>query len=138
MPKTIWQKKMAARKIVVHTLSETKHAAIAEDHQTSAQANCAFQRRTMLEVALAIPNMAQIMATEAWESTCPLQARDIRSREMEMPSEIQIAVMARPRVVEGLLRSRLLAITPVMTLAATIVTGQARAGWPEAAQAIAT
>jgi len=77
MPKTIWQRKMATRKMVVHTLSETKQAATAEAHQTRAHANCTFQRRMMLEVALAIPSMAQTMATEANESTCLLHVRDI-------------------------------------------------------------
>ena len=46
------------------TLSEVKEAATAEAHQTTAQANCIVHLRIMLEVQLAAPSMAPMMATE--------------------------------------------------------------------------
>src|ERR1035441_10094987 len=125
MPKTIWQKKIAARNAIPVLASGAKHASTAAAHQTTAQANCIFHLRIRLEVALAMPSIAPMIATKMYGSYLPLMARHIRTINMEMPMAIQIELMARPNLVSGWLRFWRDANTPVSALAATIVTGQA-------------
>src|ERR1035437_3062383 len=123
MPKTIWQKKIAARNAIPVSASEAKHATTAAAHQTTAQANCIFHLRIRLEVALAMPSIAPMIATKMFRLNLPLMARHIRTINMEMPMAIQIELMARPSVVLGWLCFWRDANTPVSELAVTIVTG---------------
>src|ERR1035437_1568477 len=138
MPKTIWQKKVATRNEIVVCFAEPKQAATAAAHQTSAQANCIFHLRIRLEVALAVPSMAPMMATKVCCSNLPPIPRDSSRMNMEMPMAIQTALMARAIVVSGRLRTLSAMIAPVSTEAAIMVTGQASELWPQVVQAMAT
>ena len=50
-----------------------------------------------------MPSMAPMMATETCVSSLPLMPSDNIRAKVEMPMPIQMAIMARPTVVSGLL-----------------------------------
>src|SRR5579862_6310611 len=99
-------------------------------HHTTAQANCIFHLRIRPEAPLAAPSMAAMMATNACGSSRPLLPRAGNRRSMEMHTAIQIEETARPMVVDEWPPLLLAPMTMVSTMAATIVTGQAKATPP--------
>src|ERR1700679_325783 len=110
--------KMAIRNTMPAWLSEIKQETAVAVHQITAQANCIFHLRMMLEVAFAAPSMAPTMATPICRSILPLMPSDNMTMNVEMPMPSQIAIMARPKVVSGCLLALREARIPVSTLAA--------------------
>src|ERR1039457_3908246 len=102
---------------------ETKHAATAAAHHTTAQANCTFHLRIMLEDAFAIASIVLITATKTLSSILRLIPMAMKSTNIEMPIAIQMEPIALPTVVSGLCLSTRDARTPVSAPAAIMVTG---------------
>src|ERR1700733_4748039 len=127
MPKTIWQKKIAAKPTIPTCLSLPKHEATDAAHHTTAHANCIFQRRISAEVPLAIPSMPHTTAMKTCQSvSLPLLPSEKSNRNIEMPSAIHTDPTERPRVVSGLLLARIETTITVTMAAATMVTGHAK------------
>ena len=119
-------------------LFETKHAATAAAHQTTAQANCTFHFRIMLEAAFAMASSVLITATKMFSSILRLMPMAMNKRNIEMPVAIQMEPIALPTVVSGLCLLTRDARTPVSVAAAIMVTGHAQLLVPHVDHAMAT
>ena len=119
-------------------ISVVKQAPTARASQTTAQANCILQRRTMLETPLAVASMAPTMATMRCRSARPLKPRAMSTTKRTVPITLQMADMTRPTVVPGWPRVTREAKTLVTMAAAIMVTGQAIPVLPHVDQAMAT
>src|SRR6185437_16600195 len=129
MPKAIWQKNVAVRNAINCCVSEPKHATSAAASQARAHANCIFHFKMGLEAPLATASMVPTTEREMWLSSLPLNASDIISTNSKTPMTSQMDEIARTTPVRGRARDMRLERMPVMTPAATIVTGQANAAF---------
>ena len=134
MPKTIWQKKMAARKTTVHWLSEPKQAATVAAHQTIARGNLRLpaEKHAGGPVGNAQHGGDNRHKNVLVELPLKPSARQ-QQTNIETPMAIQMEEMARPIVVPGLRCGWFFCLLRMMaqhsSQALIMVTSQAQGQW---------